>query len=221
MIELERLRGVIVSVQAPGSLLDTPATIALLARVAEANGAAAVRVQGGPTIAAVKRAVAIPVIGLVKRSYAGFLPYITPTLREVAEIVAAGADVVAFDATDRPRPGGASVAAMVASITARSALAMADCACAADGVRAAAAGAALVATTLCGYTADTAGMPLPALGVVRELASSGAVAICEGGVGRPEDVTAAFAAGAYAVVVGTAITNVDVLVQRFVAAKPT
>jgi len=207
VIELERLRGVIVSVQAPGSLLDTPATIALLARVAEANGAAAVRVQGGPTIAAVKRAVAIPVIGLVKRSYAGFLPYITPTLREVAEIVAAGADVVAFDATDRPRPGGASVAAMVASITARSALAMADCACAADGVRAAAAGAALVATTLCGYTADTAGMPLPA--------------ICEGGVGRPEDVTAAFAAGAYAVVVGTAITNVDVLVQRFVAAKPT
>jgi len=218
---IERLRGLIVSVQAPGSLLDTPGTIALLARVAEANGAVAVRVQGGATIGAVKRAVAIPVIGLVKRAYAGFSPYITPTLREVAEIAAAGADLVAFDATDRPRPDGSTVESLIAAIAQRGALALADCASGADGRRAAAAGAAVVATTLCGYTEATAGLALPALGVLRELASTGAVPVVEGGVGTPEDVRAAFAAGAYAVVVGTAITNVDVLVQRFVAATPT
>jgi N-acylglucosamine-6-phosphate 2-epimerase len=218
---IDRLRGVIVSVQAPGSLLDTPATIALLARVAEANGASAVRVAGGATIGAVRRAVTIPVIGLVKRAYDGFSPYITPTAREVAEVCAAGADIVAFDATARPRPGGAGVEELIDRILAHGVLAMADCSSGADGVRAAAAGAALVATTLCGYTAETAGRALPALDVLQELAHSGAAAIAEGGIGTPADVSAAFAGGAYAVVVGTAITNLDLLVKRFVAAKPT
>jgi N-acylglucosamine-6-phosphate 2-epimerase len=217
---IDRLRGLIVSVQAPGSLLDSPETIALLARVAEANGAAAVRVEGGASIGAVKRAVSIPVIGLVKRAYRGFDPYITATLREVAEAVAAGADVVALDATARARPDAASLAGLIAAIRARGKLAMADCASAEDGVRAVAAGASLVASTLCGYTDETRGMPLPALGVVRLLAQTGAVPVAEGGVGTPSDLAAAFAAGARAVVVGTAITNVDALVRRFVAAVP-
>lgn len=218
---IERLRGLVVSVQAPGSLLDTPATIALLARVAEANGAAGVRVEGGATIGAVKRAVAVPVIGLVKRSYAGFAPYITSTLREVAEIAAAGADIVAFDATVRPRPGGVTVAALIAAIHARGALAMADCSSADDGRAALEAGADLVATTLCGYTEATAGVSLPALGVLRELIATGGPAVAEGGIASPADVAAAMAAGAHAVVVGTAITNVDVLVRRFAASIPT
>ncbi len=218
---IERLRGLIVSVQAPGSLLDTPATIALLARVAEANGAAGVRVQGGATIGAVKRAVGVPVIGLVKRTYDGFAPYITPSLREVAEIAAAGADIIAFDATARPRPGGLDVAGLIAAIHARGALAMADCSGGADGVAAAEAGADLVATTLCGYTEETAGRALPALDVLRDLVRTGRPAIAEGGVGSPADLAAAMAAGAHAVVVGTAITNVDVLVRRFAAGIPT
>jgi N-acylglucosamine-6-phosphate 2-epimerase len=218
---IERLRGLIVSVQAPGSLLDTPATIALLARVAEANGASGVRVQGGATIGAVKRAVTVPVIGLVKRSYAGFFPYITPSLREIAEIAAAGADIIAFDATARPRPGGLDVGDLIVAIHERGALAMADCSSAADGRAAAGAGADVLATTLCGYTEETEGLALPALGVLRELARTGRPAIAEGGVATPADVAAAVAAGAHAVVVGTAITNVDVLVQRFAASIPT
>jgi len=218
---IERLRGLIVSVQAPGSLLDTPATIALLARVAEANGAAGVRVQGGATIGAVKRAVSVPVIGLVKRSYAGFSPYITPSLREIAEIAAAGADIIAFDATARPRPGGLDVGDLIVAIHDRGALAMADCSSAADGLAAAGAGADVLATTLCGYTEETEGLALPALGVLRELARTGRPAIAEGGVATPADVAAAVAAGAHAVVVGTAITNVDVLVRRFAASIPT
>jgi N-acylglucosamine-6-phosphate 2-epimerase len=218
---IERLRGLVVSVQAPGSLLDTPATIALLARVAEANGASGVRVQGGATIAAVKRAVAVPVIGLVKRDYAGFFPYITATLREVAEVAAAGADIIAFDATTRPRPGGLTVADLIAAIHHRGALALADCASAADGAAAVAADADLVATTLCGYTEETRGLALPALGVLRALAGTGCPALAEGGVATPADVAAAVAAGAHAVVVGTAITNVDALVRRFAASIST
>jgi N-acylglucosamine-6-phosphate 2-epimerase len=219
---LDALRGaLIVSVQAEtDSPLNTPETIALLSRVAVANGAAAVRVEGLPRIAAARRAVAVPIVGIIKRAYEGFEPYITATEREIAEAVAAGAEIVAFDATGRPRPDGRDVGAVVASIHARGALAMADCATAGDVANAAAAGAEIVATTLCGYTDQTRGTPLPALELVRACAASGAFAVCEGGVASPADVRAAFAAGANAVVAGTAITNVDVLVRRFAAASP-
>ncbi|HEX3550055.1 MAG TPA: putative N-acetylmannosamine-6-phosphate 2-epimerase [Candidatus Elarobacter sp.] len=217
---LARLRGrLVVSVQAEaGSPLNAPEAIALLARVAEANGAGGVRAEGSARLGAVRRAVGVPVIGLVKRAYAGFAPYITPTRREIAEVSAAGADVAAFDATARPRPDGTSLETTVAAIHAAGMLAMADCSGAGDARRAVEAGADLVGTTLCGYTDETRGMRLPALDVVRACAESGAFVVAEGGVASPDDVFAAFAAGASAVVVGTAITNVDVLVRRFAAA---
>jgi N-acylglucosamine-6-phosphate 2-epimerase len=221
-MDVERLRdGLIVSVQAGAdSLLNTPETIALLARVAEQNGAAAVRIEGAARIAAVRRAVTIPIIGIIKRRYPGFEPYITVTPDEVDDVLGAGADIVAFDATPRPRPGGASVAGLIAHINERGALAMADCAQADDASAAAIAGAAIVATTLCGYTEETRGAALPALDLVRAIRGTGAFTICEGGVAAPASVTAAFAAGADAVVVGTAITNIDALVRAFVAAIP-
>src|SRR6185312_9932679 len=142
-MDVERLRdGLIVSVQAAAhSLLYTPEAIALLARIAEQNGAAAVRIEGADRIAAVRAAVRIPVIGLVKRTYPGYEPYITATLGEVAEVLAAGADIVAFDATARPRPKGGSINTLIAWITGGGALAMADCAQASDASAASLAGA--------------------------------------------------------------------------------
>jgi N-acylglucosamine-6-phosphate 2-epimerase len=219
---LDALRGrLIVSVQAePSSPLNAPETIALLCRVAVANGAAGVRVEGLARIGAARRAVTVPVVGLVKRAYAGYEPYITASEREIAEAVAGGADIVAFDATERARPDGRDVAAAVGAIRARGALALADCATADDVRRAAAARAHAVATTLSGYTEATRGTPLPALDLLRACAASGVFAICEGGIASPDDVRDAFAAGADAVVVGTAITNVDALVRRFAAAAP-
>ena len=219
---LERLRGgLIVSVQAEAdSLLNTPDIIAVLARVAEANGAVAVRIEGAARIAAVKRAVRVPVIGIVKRGYEGFAPYITATEREIFETTGAGADIVAFDATLRARPDGAPLAAVVACIAARGALPMADCATPADAQAAAAAGAPIVASTLCGYTDETRGLALPALDQIRAIRATGAFVIGEGGVSTPDDLRRAFDAGADAVVVGTAITNIDVLVRRFAAALP-
>ena len=219
---LARLRGgLIVSVQAEvDSPLNAPETIALLSRVAAANGAAGVRIEGLARLGAVRRSVDVPIVGIVKRAYPGFEPYITASDREIAEVVAAGVEIVAFDATGRARPDGRDVGAVVAAIRRRGGLAMADCATAADVRAAAAAGAEIVATTLCGYTEQTRGHALPALDLVRACASSGAFAICEGGVASPDDVRAAFAAGADAVVVGTAIANVDVLVRRFAAATP-
>jgi N-acylglucosamine-6-phosphate 2-epimerase len=221
-MDIERLRGgLIVSIQpAAASVLNTPETVALLARCAVANGAVGVRIEGAARIAAVRRAVDVPIVGLVKRSYPGFAPYITATEAEIAEIAAAGADVVAFDATSRPRPGGFSAAAATAAIRRRGLLAMADCASAADLAAAAAAGADAVATTLCGYTDETRGAVLPAIGLLPVASASGAFAILEGGVASPDDVRRAFAAGAAAVVVGTAISDVDAQVRRFAQAAP-
>lgn len=215
----ERLRGVIVSIQpAADSVLNTPETVALLARCAVANGASAVRIEGASRIAAVRRAVDVPIVGLVKRAYSGFAPYITPTAAEIEEVAGAGADVVALDATARPRPGGFTFAAALAAIHSRGLPAMADCATAAELRAAAGAGAEIVATTLCGYTAQTQGAALPALDLVPAARASGAFAILEGGIASPEHVRLAFAAGADAVVVGTAISDIDAQVRRFAQA---
>jgi N-acylglucosamine-6-phosphate 2-epimerase len=218
-VTLDDLRGLIVSIQPePASVLSTPETIALLARCAVAAGATGVRIEGTLRIAAVRAAVDVPIVGLIKRSYAGFEPYITPTEDEIDAIVGAGADIVAFDATRRPRPHGHDAAALIAATHARGALAMADCATADDVRSAAAARADIVATTLCGYTSDTKGHTLPAFDVLRAAAATGAFAILEGGVGEPEEVRIAFEAGAAAVVVGTALTNLDARIRSFAAA---
>jgi N-acylglucosamine-6-phosphate 2-epimerase len=220
---LERLRGgLIVSVQAEaGSVMNAPEAIALLARCAAANGAVALRVEGIARIAAVREALPdLPLIGIIKRAYSGFEPYITSTRDEIEAVAAAGAAVVAFDATLRARSGGMSVEGAVAAAHAVALLAMADCSDPADVRSAVAAGADIVATTLAGYTPDTRGRALPALDLVAAIAARHAFAVCEGGVGSPSAVEAAFGAGASAVVVGTAITNIDVLVRRFAAAAP-
>jgi N-acylglucosamine-6-phosphate 2-epimerase len=219
---LDALRGgLIVSVQAEAtSVLNTPETIALLARCAVQNGAAGVRVEGAERIRAVRAAVDVPIIGILKRVHPGFEPYITSTSAEIATVASTGADIVAFDATARARADASSVPGLVTASRALGLLAMADCSDAADAAAAARAGADIVATTLAGYTAGTHGRPLPALDIVTALAPRHPFVVCEGGVGEPRQVRAAFEAGASAVVVGTSITNVDVLVRRFVAAVP-
>lgn len=167
---------------------------------------------------AVRARVRLPIVGIIKRRYEGFEPYITPTLDEVRQIVDCGAEIVAFDATARSRPGGLDVPEIVASILSAGAVAMADCAQAGDGVRAQAAGAQMVASTLCGYTPSTHGHPLPALDLVRALAGLDAFVVCEGGVHEPAQAMRALEAGAHAVVVGTAITNTEWLVRQYVDA---
>lgn len=216
---LEKLRGgLIVSVQArAGSALDDPHVLAAMARAAQDNGAAGVRIQGVRNLEAVRRRVTVPIVGIIKREYEGYEPYITPTLREVREVLDAGAEIVAFDATSRPHPGEAGVPELITAIQSGGALAMADCAAAGDGVTAQAAGADIVASTLCGYTKETAGCPLPALEVIRAFAQLDCFVICEGGIHSPESGAAALRSGADAIVVGTAITNTEWLVQQYVA----
>jgi N-acylglucosamine-6-phosphate 2-epimerase len=189
-----------------------------MAAASQDGGAVAVRIEGVENLLAVRQRVALPIVGLVKREYPGFDAYISPTLAEVGSIIGAGAEIVAFDATSRPRPDGSLLIDTIRAVHAAGRLAMADCATAEDGAAASAAGADILATTLCGYTPRTKNHTLPAFDLVTELSRLGRFGVCEGGVRMPADVRAALDAGADAVVVGTAITNVDWLVREFAGA---
>lgn len=217
---LDALRGgLIVSVQAwRDSALNDVHVIAAMAAAAQDGGAVAVRVAGVDHLQAVRARVSLPLIGIVKREYPGYEPYITATLNDVRDVAAAGAEIVAFDATERARPDGSTVEDAVAAIHGAGRVAMADCATAEQARAAAAVGADILATTLCGYTPPTAGRPLPALDTVAQIANLARFTICEGGIRMPGQVRAALDAGADAVVVGTAITNVDWLVREFAGA---
>lgn len=221
-MNLAALRGLVVSIQPPsGSALDDPSIVAAMAACALENGAAGVRIEGIQRIQAVRaRLPQSPIVGLIKRADPGFAPYITATMSDVENVLNAGASIVAFDATDRPRSDGKTLADTVAAIHARGGIAFADCARIDDARAALAAGADALATTLCGYTDETRGTPLPALDLVRRIAGLGVFTVCEGGVASPAQAANAFAHGASAVVVGTALTNLDVLVRRYADATP-
>ena len=139
----------IVSCQAyVGEPMRHPETMAQVALSAERGGAAAIRCQGLADIAAIKGQVEIPVIGLWKEGHDGV--YITPTLRHARACIAAGSDVVAIDATARPRPDGRNFEETVKALRGET-LIMADCSCMDDVQRALEAGADIVSTTLAGY----------------------------------------------------------------------
>lgn len=222
MNTLERLRGgLIVSVQAAsGSAIDDPHVLSAMADAAQRNGAVGTRMQGVANLRAARSRLRIPMIGLIKVDYPGYEPYITATVESVRSVAACGVEIVAFDATPRARPDASTVESLVTAIHEAGCIAMADCSSAGDALAALAAGAEVLATTLCGYTDETAGTPLPALALTAELAELDAFVVCEGGVHRPSDLAAAFDAGADAVVVGSAITNTDWLVGEFAARTP-
>jgi N-acylglucosamine-6-phosphate 2-epimerase len=211
--------GLVVSVQAPdGSPLRATPHLVAMARAAESGGALGVRAEGGAFVAAIRDAVSLPVIGLRKRRVDGSEVYITPELEDALEVAAAGADLVAVDGTLRPRPGGVPLAELVRGV---SVPVLADVDSLEAGAFAREAGAAAVATTLAGYT-DRGPVPAgPDLELVGRLTETlDCPVIAEGRYGSPEEVRLAFEAGAFAVVVGTAITDPLALTRRFAAAAP-
>lgn len=223
---LENLRGgLIVSCQAEvGTPLGLPEVLAALAAAAERGGAVGIRANGPQNLAAICAAVRVPVIAIYKVVTPGSEVYITPTF-EAAHKVYIACDpppaILAFDATPRPRPGEEDWRALLSRIkTELGALAMADISTLEEGLAAAEAGADLVATTLSGYTPYTAARRAsgdPDLDLVRQLAERiSAPVVCEGRIHSPEQARAALEAGAFAVVVGTAITAIDWVTRRYV-----
>lgn len=216
---LIKKHSLIVSCQA---LADEPLhgsdIMAKMALAAHQGGAQGIRANSAADIKAIKAIVDLPVIGIVKKEYNGYPVYITPTMAEVDEVAQSGAEIIAIDATDRQRPDNADLASFITAIRDKypTLLIMADISTFEEGVAAAKLGVDIVSTTLCGYTEQTKDTKIPNFKLVRQLA--GAIEqpiICEGGIQSPKQFLKALKNGAYACVVGSAITRPQLITKKF------
>jgi len=210
--------GLIVSCQASdGTPMDTPEFITAQARTVESAGAKAIRAQGIENVSSIVRAVKVPVIGLVKSYTPDSDVYITPTVEDVLALVAAGADIVAVDATQRSRQKGVTLEAFYAEVRKHTAVPLlADIDSLENALYAQSLGFDAVATTLNGYTPSPS-TGLPNVDLVKSITAQVNIpVIAEGGYTTPEQVHQAIENGAWAVCVGTAITNPYLMAKYFI-----
>lgn len=232
---LAKLRGgLIVSCQAyPGEAMYGSHHMAAMARAARDGGAVAIRANSPQDTAAIREQSGLPVIGIWKKTFPDSEVYITPSAEDVMALFAAGADIVALDATSRPRPNGGTLKSLLEKVRAFSGeirraefindppqaalpLLMADISTLEEGIAAEALGFDLLSTTLSGYTSYSRQESGPDLELVAKLAERCRVpVIAEGRYDTPELASEALSAGAHAVVVGTAITRPHTLTRRF------
>ena len=208
------------SCQVPdGTAIDTPEFIAAQALTVIQAGAVGIRAQGIANVAAVAKVTDKPILGLVKRYLDTTPVYITPTVKDVLELEAAGASIIAIDATERFRADGVDLAKFLTEVRAETNVPLlADVDTLEAGIIAEELGCDAVATTLSGYTEKPA-PPLPNIKLVEDLAKRVKIpVVAEGGFSRPEHVSQAFAVGAWTVCIGTAITNPYLLTKSFLAA---
>ncbi|HAK9705794.1 TPA: N-acetylmannosamine-6-phosphate 2-epimerase [Escherichia coli] len=222
---LDSLKGkLIVSCQAlKNEPLHSPFIMSRMALAAAQGGAAGIRANSVVDIRSIKESVSLPVIGIIKRDYPGCEVFITATLQEVDELMTVEPEIIALDATARPRPGGQMLEELVMQIRVRypSVLLMADIATVDEAVTAERLGFDCVGTTLYGYTADTAGhvMVDNDCGFLREVLAAVTIpVVAEGNIDTPERAARCLALGAHTVVVGGAITRPQQITARFVAA---
>ncbi|MBD1927302.1 N-acetylmannosamine-6-phosphate 2-epimerase [Trichocoleus sp. FACHB-90] len=216
-------QGLIVSCQAPvESPLHEPSVIAAIAHASILNGAVGVRIDTPDHIKAVREKVKLPIIGLWKQQIPGYEVYITPQFHHAQAIAIAGADIIAIDATLRDRPDGETLQTLISRIHDELGKpVMADVDTIENALSAAAAGADIVGTTLYGYTAATKHLIPPGFDLLAQMVEQLNVpTICEGGIASPQMAKQALELGAYAVVVGTAITGIDINVKTYGAVFP-
>lgn len=222
MTIIDDIKGkIIVSSQAmPGEpFYDENCMIAMM-QSAINGGAQALRVAGSRDVKNAKK-FNVPVIGLTKPDK---LPenwksvvYITPTLKDVNDLIEAGADIIAFDGTSRPRPG-CNLEDIINQIHKSDRLAMADISTLEEGILCEKLGADILSTTLAGYTDESGNAgDKPDYELLEQLVkASNKPVILEGRIWEPKDITKAFELGAHSVVIGSAITRPQLIVKRFI-----
>lgn len=215
---------VIVSCQAvPGEPLyvEEKSIMYLMARAAKQAGTPAIRTSSVRDVIAIKEETGLPVIGLIKVKYEGFESYITPTMKEVDELAAAGSDVIALDCTEQRRGDGQSVSEFITKVREKypDAILMADISTYEEGINAWKLGMDLVGTTMSGYTDYSPKLPGPDYELARRLASTVDIPVIgEGRIHSPEQAVEMLDTGAFAVVVGGAITRPLEIARRFMQA---
>lgn len=223
--KIAQLEGrLIVSCQAlPQEPLHSSFIMGRMARAAREGGARGIRANTREDILEIQSQVELPVIGIVKREYRDSLVYITPTLAEVEELMEAGPEIIALDATDRKRPGGQSLATFFSQVKERypEQLWMADCATVQEALYADRLGFDFIGTTLVGYTEESKGLRIEEhdFSILREvLAGVNHPVIAEGNINTPKKVRRVIELGAYSVVVGSAITRPQLITREFAEA---
>lgn len=213
---LSRIRGGLVASCQPvdNGPMDHPEIVAAMAQACVAGGAVALRIEGVANLRAVRPMVDVPIIGIVKSDLPDTPVRITVRIEEALALAEAGADVIAYDATNRPRPDTRD--AVLAAILGAGRIAMADSSTLEDGRIAFAGGAAILGTTMSGYTAETEGLnDGPDFELIKALKALGGFVMAEGRVNTPELAAQVINAGADAVTVGSALTRLEHVTSWF------
>ena len=177
-----------------------------MAIAAKQGGAAAIRAQGVNDINEIKEVTKLPIIGIIKRNYDDSEIYITPTMKEVDELLKTDCEMIALDATKRKRPNGENVKDLVDAIHAKGRLAMADISTLEEGIEA----------EKLGFTPYSKQSNSVDFELLEELVKTVKIpVICEGRINTPEELKKALDLGAYSAVVGGAITRPQQITKRF------
>lgn len=188
------------------------------ANAAKQAGSKCIRTSSIRDVTEIKKTTGLPVIGLVKRVVEGYASYITPTMKEIDDLVDSDSDIVALDCTMRERGDGTTINEFIAQIKEKypDIVLMADISTFEEGVNAAKCGVNLVSTTMSGYTDYSPKTDGPDFELVRKLVAELDIpVIAEGRIHTPEDAKKMLSLGVHAVVVGGAITRPLEIAQRF------
>ena len=214
----------IVSCQAlPEEPLHSSYIMGRMAAAAKEGGAAGIRANTKEDITEIKKNVDLPIIGIVKRDYADSEVYITPTMREIEELMAVGPEIIALDATSSLRPQGKTLEEFYQEVRSAypSQLLMADCSTVEEALHADRMGFDFIGTTLVGYTKQSRGQKIESddFAIIKEIMRSVShEVIAEGNINTPEKVRRVMDLGVYSVVVGSAITRPQIITKQFVEA---
>lgn len=212
----------IVSCQAlPNEPLHSSYIMGRMAVAAKEGGACGIRANTVEDIAEIQKNVDLPVIGIIKRVYGDNPVFITPTMKEIDELMEVKPEVIALDASNRKRPDGKSLKEFVEQIRTKypEQKIMADCSTLEEMIEADKLGFDFIGTTLIGYTEESKDLEVQAndFEIIRSfLAQSNRPVIAEGNIDTPEKARRVLDLGCYAVVVGSIITRPQVITKRFV-----
>ena len=214
----------IVSCQAlPEEPLHSSYIMGRMAAAAKEGGAAGIRANTKEDITEIKKNVDLPIIGIVKRDYADSEVYITPTMREIEELMAVGPEIIALDATSSLRPQGKTLEEFYQEVRSAypSQLLMADCSTVEEALHADRMGFDFIGTTLVGYTKQSRGLKIESddFAIIKEIMRSVShEVIAEGNINTPKKVRRVMDLGVYSVVAGSAITRPQIITKQFVEA---
>lgn len=220
--KVEQLRGkLIVSCQAlPHEPLHSSFIMGRMALAAKEGGAYGIRANTKEDIREIRSQVDLPVIGIVKRDYEDSKVYITPTMKEVDELMEVKPEIIAIDATIDMHPGNLSLDEFFRQIKEKypNQLLMADCSTVEEALHADALGFDFIGTTLVGYTQQSKDMKIEAddFAIIREIvAKAKHPVIAEGNINTPGKAKRVIELGAFSVVVGSIITRPQLITKTF------